>query len=204
LPRNEKIRGDGVAGLAQILRVEEGKIVTGPLPGLGQGGEACQVADAGQHRCRSSVVRGVDVFYLIDGVLDDAVEAGIALGIFAGQKAEGSTLLRNCPDSVSRLAVDDVLRRNGRSGAVVAHGLDELGVLLGIGLAALLGTANDQERPVISVKSLRKLAFSPRWTSRNWKILARKLQTFDSSPESGSSERENDPTFSSFRKEVCN
>jgi hypothetical protein len=148
LPRNEKIRGDGVAGLAQILRVEEGEIVTGRLPGPGQGGEGRRIDESGQHRYRSSVGRGVDVFYLIDGVLDDAVEAGIALGIFAGQKAEGSTLLRDCPDSIRRLAVDDVLRGKGRSGAVVAHGLDELGILLGIGLAALLGTANVVQRDV--------------------------------------------------------
>ena len=56
--------------------------------------------------------------------------------------------MRDCPDSISRLAVDDVLRRKGRSGAVVSHGLDELGILLGIGLAGLLGTANVVQRDV--------------------------------------------------------
>ena len=147
LPRSEKIRADGVVvGLAQILGLEEERSY----------GRLLRSAPGRESLARSLTPGNIDTVLLSFAELMSLPDrrrigrhrrGGTAPGHFRGSEGRGSTLLRDCPDSMLALAVDDALR-DGRSGMVVAHGLDELGILLGIGLAALLGAANVVERDV--------------------------------------------------------
>ena len=107
--------------------------------------------------CRQSgdgrlLERGVGDLELIDGHLDETVDADVALHIGAREEVEGVTLLGDRPYGVGRLDVAKSFRaakgRDGNGSAMLLGSSQQLGILFGVDIAAALGDFNVAEGDV--------------------------------------------------------